>query len=132
MRQAVRRLRVVRWAIFPLFIAGWFLWATIHGSRPVHAGQSSANSERTIRLGAVAPGISLRAHFWGEESSCDLQGNDSVRVTVNDGKGEVESKWLHAADLDFYLTLRPRVAGQIYGECLLCFGHSRFRRSVQS
>jgi HEAT repeat protein len=42
-----------------------------------------------------------------------LQGDDAVRVTVSDAQGEVESKWLHAADLDFYLTLRPRMAGPV-------------------
>ena len=36
-----------------------------------------------------------------------------MHVTVNDAQGEVESKWLHAADLDFYLTLRPRAAGPV-------------------
>ncbi len=34
-------------------------------------------------------------------------------MTVKDAQGEVESKWLHAADLDFYLTLRPRSAGPV-------------------
>ena len=32
---------------------------------------------------------------------------------MKDAQGEVESKWLHAADLDFYLTLRPRSAGPV-------------------
>ena len=32
---------------------------------------------------------------------------------MKDALGEVESKWLHAADLDLYLTLRPRSAGQV-------------------
>jgi len=39
--------------------------------------------------------------------------NDSVFVTLSDARGVVGSKWLHAADLDFYMTLRPRVAGPI-------------------
>jgi len=42
-----------------------------------------------------------------------LQGNDAIHVTVSDAQGEVESKWLHAADLDFYLTLRPRATGPV-------------------
>ena len=32
---------------------------------------------------------------------------------MKDAQGEVESKWLHAADLDLYLTLRPRSAGPV-------------------
>ena len=40
-----------------------------------------------------------------------MQGNDAVRVAVADVSGTVAEKWLHSADLDFYLTLRPRVRG---------------------
>ena len=36
-----------------------------------------------------------------------------MHVYLNDAQGEVESKWLHAPDLDFYLTLRPRAAGPV-------------------
>ena len=32
---------------------------------------------------------------------------------MKDARGELESKWLHSADLDFYLTLRPRAAGPV-------------------
>jgi HEAT repeats len=42
-----------------------------------------------------------------------LQGNDAVRFTVNDAQGAVVSKWIHAADLDFYFTLQPRSAGPV-------------------
>ncbi len=42
-----------------------------------------------------------------------MQGSDSVLATVKDAQGVVESKWLHTADLDFYLTLRPRAAGPV-------------------
>ncbi len=112
MRQALRSLRVVRWAIIPLFIIALLAWATVRTGRSVHAGQSSPSSERRIQLGAAHPGA-LYALTLGVKDPAALQGNDSVRVTVKDGKGEVESKWLHAADLDFYLTLRPRAPGQI-------------------
>ena len=112
MRQSVRSLRIVRWTMIPLSIAACLVWVTVRSGRPVHAGQSNARSERTIRLGASHPGT-LYALTLGVKNPAELQGTDSVHVTVNDGKGEVESKWLHAADLDFYLTLRPRVQGQI-------------------
>ena len=36
-----------------------------------------------------------------------------MQVTINDAQGEVQSKWLHAADLDFYMTIRPRSAGRL-------------------
>ena len=112
MRQAGRSLRIVRWAIIPLSIAVWLIWATDHTCRPVHAGQSSNPTERSIRLGEAHPGT-LYALTLGVKDPAQLQANDAVRVTVNDGQGEVDSKWLHAGDLDFYLTLRPRVPGQI-------------------
>ena len=36
------------------------------------------------------------------------QGNDAVRVAVADVSGTVAEKWLHSADLDFYLTSAAR------------------------
>ncbi len=42
-----------------------------------------------------------------------LQGSDAVLATVKDAQGVIDSKWLHTADLDFYLTLRPRAAGPV-------------------
>ncbi len=42
-----------------------------------------------------------------------LQGADAVLATVKDAQGVIDSKWLHTADLDFYLTLRPRAAGPV-------------------
>ena len=32
---------------------------------------------------------------------------------VKDAQGVIDSKWLHTADLDFYLTLRPSAAGPV-------------------
>ena len=34
-------------------------------------------------------------------------------ATVKDAQGVIDSKWLHTADLDLYLTLRPRAAGPV-------------------
>ena len=108
----LRGRRLARWAIVPMSIAAWIFCATIHIGRSVHADQTAAPSERTIQLGAARPGT-LYALSLGVKDPAQLQGNDAVHVTVKDAQGEVESKWLHAADLDFYLTLRPRSAGPV-------------------
>lgn len=46
-----------------------------------------------------------------------IQGKDSIHATIADAAGPIAAKWLHSADLDFYLTLRPRVEG--HGSVLL-------------
>ncbi|MGD0631434.1 MAG: hypothetical protein ABR987_19060, partial [Terracidiphilus sp.] len=104
--------RVDGWVIIPLSIAAWLIGATIHAGRFVQADQAATPSARSIKLGSAHPG-SLYAITLGVKDPAQLQGSDSVRVTVSDVQGEVGSKWLHAADLDFYLTLRPRAAGPV-------------------
>src|SRR5580658_2468518 len=104
--------RIAGWAIILLSIAAWMIGATIHAGQFVHANQTATPSARIIKLGAARPG-SLYAITLGVKDPAQLQGNDSVRVTVSDAEGVVGSKWLHAADLDFYLTLRPRAAGPV-------------------
>jgi HEAT repeat protein len=83
-------------------------------SRFVHAAQAPSPSPptRTIRLGAARPD-SLYAFTLGLKNPAQIQGTDAVRVTVKDAQGEIDSKWLHSADVDFYLTLRPRAAGPV-------------------
>ena len=107
-----RSRRIASWTVVPLTIAACTIGMAVHMGRPVHAGQASPAASRSITLGAVRPG-SLYAVTLGVKDLAQLQGNDAVHVTVNDAQGEVESKWLHAADLDFYLTLRPRTAGPV-------------------
>jgi HEAT repeat protein len=104
--------RFASWAIVPVAIAAWVAAATIHLNPPVHAGQAVAPAIKKIQLGVGRPGA-LYAVTLGVKDPAQVQGNDAVHVTVNDAQGEVESKWLHSADLDFYLTLRPRTAGPI-------------------
>ena len=104
--------RKASWLIFPLFIAASLICAALHAGRSVHAGQGSAPATHTIRLGTARAG-SLYAVTLGVKDPAKLQGNEAVRVTVSDAQGVVESKWLHAADLDFYLTLRARAAGPV-------------------
>jgi hypothetical protein len=100
------------WLIVPFLITACMICAAIHTGRSVHAGQGASPTSRTIKLGAVRPG-SLYAITLEVKDPVQLQGNDAVRVTVSDAQGLVGSKWLHAADLDFYLTLRPRAAGPV-------------------
>ena len=106
-----RSRRIASWAIVPLATAG-IIGITVHVGHPVHADQTPPPSVTNIKLAAVHPG-SLYALTLGVKDPAQLQGNDAVRVTVNDAKGEIESKWLHPADLDFYLTLRPRSDGPV-------------------
>ena len=107
-----RNRRIASWTIVPLTIAACILGATIHVVPPVRANQAAPPAVRKIQLGVAHPGA-LCAVTVAVKDPAQLQGSDAVLVTVNDAKGEVESKWLHTADLDFYLTLRPRAAGPI-------------------
>ncbi len=72
----------------------------------------SAEPQHRIKLGAAEPG-SLYAVTVAMKNPEQLQGDRRVRVAIADARGTVAEKWLHTADLDFYLTLRPRAPGQI-------------------
>ncbi len=69
-----------------------------------------AETRREINLGETQP-ESLYALTVAVKNSALVQGDDCVRVTVADASGVIAEKWLHAADLDLYLTLRPRARG---------------------
>src|ERR1700722_12310570 len=112
MESAPRSQRIASRAVVPLAILACTIGAIVHVGRSVHAGQTAPASARTIELPNAHPG-SLYALSLGVKDLTQLQGTDSVKVTVNDAQGEVASKWLHAADLDFYLTLQPRAAGPV-------------------
>jgi HEAT repeat protein len=99
-------------ALVLLTVAAWILGATLRTGRTVHADQSASISGKTIQLGAARRGA-FYAVTASVKNPTQIQGNDAVRVTVNDAQGAVESKWLHAADLDFYLTLEPRSDGPV-------------------
>jgi len=104
--------RIAGWVIVSFSVAAWTVGVTVHAGRFVHADETPAPSVRTIKLGTARQGL-LYAITLGVKDPAQLQGNDSVRVTVSDAQGAVGSKWLHSADLDFYLTVRPRAAGPI-------------------
>jgi hypothetical protein len=112
MRLTPRIRRAASYAIIPLSVAAWIIGAAIHVGRFVHADQTASPGTRSIKLGTARAGL-LYALTLGVKDPTQLQGDDSVHVTVNDAKGEIESKWLHSADLDFYLTVRPRAAGPV-------------------
>ena len=98
-------------AAIPLAVTAWIVGAGMNNGREVHAGQDAQNS-RTIELGPGRKEASY-AVTVSVKDPAQLQGEDAVHVVLSDAQGEVESKWLHTADLDFYLTLHPRAAGPV-------------------
>src|SRR5215475_7344842 len=100
------------WAIVPVAIVACFVGEILHVTRAVEAGQSVPTNTRIIELGAVHPGSSY-ALTVAVRDPAEIQAGDAVEVTVKDAQGEIDRKWLHSADLDFYLTLKPRVAGPL-------------------
>ena len=103
---------VVGFVIVPIIVLACIGAAILHIGRTVHAGQSAPVSARTVNLGTARPDT-LYAVTLSVKDPTQLQGTDSVHATISDAKGEVDSKWLHTADLDFYLTLRARAAGPV-------------------
>jgi HEAT repeat protein len=112
MRLTLRGRRVASWTVVPLTLAAWIFCAAFHTGRSVHADQTTMPTERILHLGDVLSG-SLYGVTLGIKDPALLKETDAVRVTVKDAQGEVESKWLHTADLDLYLTLRARSAGPV-------------------
>jgi hypothetical protein len=99
-------------AAIPLAVTAWIVGAGLNEGRAVHAGQAAQVAGRTIDLGAAREGARY-AVMVSVKDPAEVQGDDAVRVVLSDAQGDVESKWLHAADLDFYLTLSPRAAGPV-------------------
>ena len=71
-----------------------------------------AEAPQQIDLGPVKPD-SLYALTFSVKDPAQVQGSDSILVRVADAQGIVAEKWLHTADLDFYLSLRPRSPGHV-------------------
>ena len=104
--------RILSLVAIPVAIAVCLVPVLLHRGKIVHAGQQPLPAAKTITLPAAKAG-SLYALSLGVKDLTKLAGNDAVHLTVNDAQGEVASKWLHPADLDFYLTLRPRQGGPV-------------------
>ena len=73
------------------------------------AGATQPSSQRMV-LGEARPDSLYAVTVWVRDPA-QMQGNDAVRVAVADVSGTVGEKWLHSADLDFYITLQPRAGG---------------------
>ena len=102
----------LRWGFIPLAIAALIIGSLLHVGRLVRADQAPPPAVRTLKLGNARPGT-LYSLTIAVKDPTKLQGSDAVLATVKDAQGDVDSKWLHTADLDFYLTLRPRAAGPV-------------------
>jgi hypothetical protein len=84
----------------------------VEGPRFVHANQSPPPTVKEIKLGTARPGT-MYAFTLAVKDPAQVQGSDAVLATLKDAQGVIDSKWLHTADLDFYLTVRPRAAGPV-------------------
>ena len=102
----------VRWGFVGLLVALVGVGSVLYVGRSVNAGQTPPPVVKEIKLGSARPGT-MYALTVAVKDPARMQGSDSVLATVKDAQGVVESKWLHTADLDFYLTLRPRAAGPV-------------------
>ena len=82
--------------------------------RTTHMGRASdsQSEHRQIVLGQASDGFSYAVTISVSDLT-QLQNGDSVHVTVADASGPVSDKWLHAADLDFYFTLKARARGAV-------------------
>jgi hypothetical protein len=100
------------WALVPLSAFALIVASLLHTGRSVHANQAPPPTVKEIKLGTARPGT-LYAFTLAVKDPAQVQGSDAVLATVKDAQGVIDSKWLHTADLDFYLTLRPRAAGPI-------------------
>src|ERR1700722_5779240 len=88
-------------------LAIWLLIAA-HLGHPADIGTSS----RKVVLGQAKAG-SLYAVIVSVTAPAQIQGRQALHVSVADARGSVSDKWLHSADLDFYLTLRARADGAV-------------------
>lgn len=107
-----RKWARTHWGSLLLMGGAIMMVALLRVGHAVRADQSNTQEIREIHLGHVRADALYALTVWIRDPA-QIQGNDAVLVTVNDARGEVESKWLHAADLDFYLTLKPRAPGEV-------------------
>lgn len=86
------------------------LWLRALQANPHKA--PNTETQRHTRLGEAEAG-SLYAITVAVKNPAQLQGDRQVHAEIADARGIVAEKWLHTADLDFYLTLRSRVRGAV-------------------
>lgn len=99
------RLRAFQFSAI-LLLAG--ACALFLAARPSSPPPNAA--ERHIALGKADP-ASLYAVTVAIKDPAAFTNSKPVEVQISDAKGAVATKYLHAQDLDFYLTMRPRVKG---------------------
>jgi hypothetical protein len=101
------------WNFICLALAGLSVIFLLRAVRMGSAPQPSESqpTERRIDLGMLHPD-SLYGITVSVKDAAAIQDKDSIHVTIADAAGPVTAKWLHSADLDFYLTLRPRAPGR--------------------
>jgi len=106
------KTRILRWGF--ILVSGTLLITSllIETGQSGRANQTTPPGMREIQLGRAHPDTLYALTVWVKDPAA-LRRDDAVLATVRDGRGNVESKWLHSADLDFYLTLRPRGPGPI-------------------
>ncbi len=100
------------WGLIPLSALALIIGSILHAGRAVQANQAPPPIVKEIKLGTARPGT-LYSFTLAVKDPAQVQGSDAVLATVKDAQGVIDSKWLHTADLDFYLTLRPRAAGPV-------------------
>ena len=100
------------WAIVPIAILCGFVGEVVYVTRSVAAQATVPTKTRTIELG-IADSGSAYALTVAVKDPAELQAGDAIDVTVKDARGEIDRKWLHPSDLDFYLTLKPRETGPV-------------------
>jgi hypothetical protein len=95
---------------------GWLLIGGLRGrmnlSAHPPAGGMRAEVSREVNLGPVRD-THVYAVTVSAKDPLQFQGQQAVRVRIADAEGVLAEKWLHTADLDFYVTIRPRSSGQV-------------------
>jgi HEAT repeat protein len=77
------------------------------------AGRAKSNStDSKIVLGQAEPGA-LYAVTIAVKNPAQLPADSAFHVSIADSEGAIAEKWLHAQDLDFYLTLHARSGGSV-------------------
>src|SRR3984957_19958979 len=99
----------VRWVVVG---AAVILVSLLEVKQYVQANQAPPANVKEIKLGTAKPGT-MYALTVAVKDPARVQGSDAVLATVKDSQGTLDSKWLHTADLDLYMTVQPRGAGPL-------------------
>ena len=91
----------------PLFFHLCLRTGTLPGMA-LRAQSDPADKKIVLRQGE--PG-SLYAVTIAVKDPAQLPAESAFQVSIADSQGSIAEKWLHAQDLDLYLTLRPRSRG---------------------